>query len=323
MEQQHSVSPYLIRCHNPKYENPHNRFLFDKKHCERYMLLDDLNGLDLLTIFHDFLSSISDQDHSIKEQKTLFRVHGLTVDSKKRVIYGYIDKGVWGTPARIQDSGAQKEPYNMSHTEAPMVSHFFYFYIPQSREEGICLFENVGNSGIKTLFSGYFRDFYQKYLPDRKLQIQPLQHGEIYEEWKEAIAKSIKITNFKHITDDMTDQMKSSFGEYEETMELKLKKTFNLQDFDIFNKFSSELKDSLPNKMVALWEEEGSKVRGEFYLNGKKRVFQLGNIRSTRCDLPIDETEVAFDNGIPNHEELVAYCQNITEDIKRRIYNYG
>ncbi|MCO6503876.1 MAG: hypothetical protein J6568_00415, partial [Snodgrassella sp.] len=64
MEQQHSVSPYLIRCHNPKYENPHNRFLFDKKHCERYMLLDDLNGLDLLTIFHDFLSSISDQDHS-------------------------------------------------------------------------------------------------------------------------------------------------------------------------------------------------------------------------------------------------------------------
>jgi hypothetical protein len=159
MEQQHSVSPYLIRCHNPKYENPHNRFLFDKKHCEKYMLLDDLNGLDLLTIFHDFLSSISDQDHSIKGQKTLFRVHRLTIEDKKRVIYGYIDKGDWGTPARIQDSGTQKEPYNMSHTEAMMVSHFFYFYIPQSREEGICLFENVGNSGIKTLFSGYFDNF--------------------------------------------------------------------------------------------------------------------------------------------------------------------
>jgi hypothetical protein len=323
MEQQHSVSPYLICCHNPKYENPHNRFLFNKKPCEKYMLLDDLNGLDLLTIFHDFLSSISDQHHSIKEQKILFRVHGLKVVSEKRVIYGYIDKGDWGTPARIQDSVAQKEPYNMSHTEAMMVSHFFYFYIPQSREEGICLFENVGNSGIKTLFSECFNNFYQKYLPDRKLRFLPIQHGEIYEEWKEAIAKSIKVTNFKHITDDMTDQMKSSFGEYEETIELKLKDPFILRDFNIFNKFSSELKDSLPNKMVALWEEEGSKVRGEFYLNGKKKVFQLGNIRSARCDLPIDETEVAFDNGIPNHEELVAYCQNITEDIKRRIYNYG
>ncbi|WP_371688256.1 hypothetical protein ABVF47_003245 [Snodgrassella alvi] len=323
MEQQHSVSPYIIRCYDPKYENSHNRFLFDKKHCGNYMLLDDLKGLDLLTIFHDFLSSISDQDHSIKEQKTLFRVHGLKVVPEKRVIYGYIDKGDWGTPARIQDSWGQKEPYNMSHTEAMMVSHFFYFYIPQDREEGICLFENVGNSGIKTLFSEYFNAFYKKYLPGRKLKILPLQHGEIYEEWKKAIAKSIKVINFKHITDDMTDQMKSSFGEYEETIELKLKKPFNLQDFNIFNKFSGELKDSLPSKMVALWEEEGSKVRGEFYLNGKKKVFQLGNIKSARCELLIDETEVAFDDGIPNHEGLVAYCQNITEDIKRRIYNYG
>lgn len=318
---QHSVSPYLISCYNAKYENNNKRHLFSNgQDCKRYMPLDDLMGQDLLKLFNRFLSSFLKKDYVNENKKRLYRIDKLVLVPEKRVIYGYIHKGEWGIPAKVKDSKGVKQPYEMSHTEALMVAHFFYFYIPQGREEGICLLENVGNSGIKALFSDSFNFHYQKLLSNRKLKFASLQYSEIYRVWEKAIANSITITKFQDVKDDVADKIQKFLGNNEQIMKIKLENKFALKDFLFGNKFSSDINKSSPNHMVALWEESGSKVTGEFSLNGKKKIFRLGNLKSTRCQLLIDEDEVSFLDGVPDHHELVKFCEDIVEDIKMRIY---
>lgn len=310
----HSLTPYIIRCFNKAYINVVDGTLHDGKSNRNYMPTNDLSGKDLFDLLKEFLVNQQQQSKKLEEQQVIYKVDDdVTFDESGRRIYGYINKGIWGHPALIKDVEEKIPDYDMSHLQAPMIRYFFYFYLPLEQAEGICLFHSIGTGGVRTIFEEEFRKTFQSHLPNFVLQYNPLQYSEIYEEWSNAVAKRICIRKFKNIKEDKADTINNVVGDSEQELILKIKNPINhLKDF--FTKDTSE------SKMIEVLEAEGSQVKGEFELDGKKRTFRLGKTRSAKCDIIINDDEVSRENGILNHEELLEYCIELITEITKRIY---
>ena len=310
---EHSISPYVVRCYDRAYKNDQHGVMHDKKKGVRYRKLDDLQGLDL---FKDLLKKFLQENESslakVEDKKLMFQVKGLVVNDKARTIHGYLKKGHWGLSAEIEDATGTLPLYQMNDKQAPLVDYFFYFYVPQGRLEAICMFHSIGIGGIKSVFEDEFKSWYSNLLPGIKLQFHPLQYGEVYAEWKNAVAKKIRINKFTQLSDDRAQALNNVTDNTQELI-VKVKET-KLTLGDFFKK------DSPAQKMVELFESDGSDVSAEMYLDGKRRTLKVGKSKSVQCDVVIDENDVSRQNGILNHSELTEFVDDLVDEIKQRIY---
>lgn len=314
---QHTVTPYAIRCFNREFINPHDEFnLHDRVPNKHYAPINDILGIDLFELFEEFINQKYTNNTKIDKQQVMycFDKEYLSIDKDKRIIYGYMKKGQWGNPALIQDINGEKPDYEMSDKQAAMMKFFFFFYLPMEQSEGICLFHSIGTIGIKTTFEKEFREIFKYYLPNLVLQFNPLQFSEVYSDWKEAVATKLQVNKFKSIKQDKADIINSVAVQNEQELVIKIKKTFKSRLKDFFTHGTEE------SNMIEIFEKDGSQLTGEFELNGKRKKLRLGKIRSAKCDILIDEQDVCREQGILNHDELVQFCNDISNEISKRIH---
>ena len=306
LHMEHSITPYTLRCFNSEYIAKEEKIFHDGTSNKRYMPTNQLLGYDLFSLLKEFLVGNTKENKIIEDKKLMYKVEDLVINEDKRLIYGYIQKGTWGLPALIQDAQGQKPDYPMSHLQAAMLRHFFYIYLPLEQAEGICLFHSIGINGIKTIFEDEFKQYFQSKLPNSHLQYNPLQYSEIYKEWENAIAKKIIVNKFNKTQSDRADTINNAIGENEQTLIIKIKNPVTT----LINFFSG---GSQEKEMIEIIENDGSQVKGEFELDGKKRTLRLGRQRSAKCDIVIDSNDVHSEEGVLNHEELLSFCDSLTQ----------
>lgn len=310
---EHSITPYTLRCFNAAYTAEEKKIFHDRKSSKHYMPTNQLMGNDLFYLLKDFLENNAKENKIIEDKKIMYKVEGLVIDEDKRLIYGYIQKGTWGLPALIQDAQRKRPDYSMSHLQAAMLRHFFYVYLPLEQAEGICLFHSIGINGIKTIFEDEFKQYFQLKLPSSHLQYNPLQYSEIYKEWENAVAKKIIVNKFNKTQSDRADTINNAIGENEQTLVIKIKNP-------VTTLINFLLGGNQEKEMIEILENDGSQVKGEFELDGKKRTLRLGKQRSAKCDILIDSNDVRNEEGVLNHEELLSFCERLTQGIIERIY---
>lgn len=316
---QHTITPYAIRCFNRRYTNPNDEFrLHDGNSNKNYAPIDDISGIDLFDLLEHFILEKNQSNTIINNQQVMysFDTDCLLIDKNKRIISGYMKKGQWGNPALIQDIHGEIPDYNMSDKQAPMMKFYFCFYLPRTQSEGICLFHSIGTIGIKTTFEHEFRVVFQKHLPNLVLQFNPLQFTEIYREWENAVATKLHVTKFKSIDKDKADTINAAVKPSEQELIIKIQKPFRNKLIDFFRSGTDE------NSMVEILEKDGSQIKGEFELDGKKRKLRLGKRRSAKCDILIESSDVSQEQGILNHEELVKFCDKVSNEISKRIHKH-
>lgn len=311
---QHSVSPYTLRCFNSAYVDDQPRIFHDGTSSKHYMKTNNISGYDLFTMLEQFLRDHSAYTTVNDDKKMMYAITGLEVDQAARTLSGYINKGTWGVPAHIQDANGEREPYAMSHKQAPMIAHYFYFSFPQNEQAAVCVFHNIGNHGIKTVFEEEFGAAFKAELPQFTLQYNPMQYEEIYNQWRDAQVRRIRVNKFKKVESDRADTISEAVGENTHELLIKVKDGRNSTLSKFFTSGTPE------RNMVELMEAEGSDVRGEFILDGKKKTLRIGASRSAKCDILIEENELPQENGLLRRLELHTYMARLVADIHSRIY---
>lgn len=316
---EHKLSPYVLRCYNSNFDDDSEDLFWDGKRTNQYLYLDKINNHDLFDVLAKYLEGQrTDAPRKVSDEKMLFQVSDLTIDSKNRIIHGYIQKGNWGTPGKIFNStNPDEQPRELKNTDAVLLKYFFYFYIPKCKKEAICIFHHIGQYGVKTLFSDSFKDVFINISRGLRLQYNPMQYGNIYEKWSNAALKEIKIRKFKLLRSDVADQLKSISTDFDAYLVVRAsrKKPFRIS----LSGFRE--KDSIEAKMVEMLEKEhGCQVSGSFELDGHKRVLKVGYKQSISSDIILEEDEINQDNGEPDHLKLLKLTKKVVNDIADRIY---
>lgn len=312
---QHSVSPYTLRCFNRSHNDAHPPKKFhDGTSNTHYMRTDNISGHDLFALLSEFLEEHSKHTSIHKDSKMLFSISNLNIDKSSRTLSGYMHKGNWGVPGHIMDSSGEREVYAMSHNQAQVIAHYFYFSFPQNEQAAICVFHNIGQYGIKTVFEQLFGEAFKAKLPQFTLQYNPMQYSEIYDKWKNALIKCIRVNRFTKIEKDRADAISAGVGD--NTCELVIK----VQESSKHKLKNFLTKNTPENKMVELMEAEGSDVRGEFVLEGKKRTLKIGTKHSAKCDILIAEDDLPREDGLLKQPEFHNYIFKLVADMHSRIY---
>lgn len=318
---EHKLSPYVLRCYNSNFDDESKDLFWDGKRTNNYLYLDKINKYDLFDVLTKYLEGQrTNTPRKLSNEKVLFQVSDLTVDSKNRIIHGYIQKGNWGTPGKIFNSvDPSEQPRELKNTDAVLLKYFFYLYIPKCKKEAICIFHKIGQYGVKTLFSDSFKDVFSSISNGLILQYNPMQYGNIYEKWSSAVLKEIKIRKFKLLNSDVADQLKSIYSDDFDAY-LVVKASSGKESSRIsLNRFRR--KDSREARMVEMLEKEhGCQVSGSFELDGHRRILNVGYKQSLTSDIILEESEINQDNGELDHLQLLKLTKKVVEDIADRIY---
>ena len=318
---EHKLSPYVLRCYNSNFDDESKDLFWDGKRTNNYLYLDKINKYDLFDVLTKYLEGQrTNTPRKLSNEKVLFQVSDLTIDSENRIIHGYIQKGNWGTPGKIFNSvDPSEQPRELKNTDAVLLKYFFYLYIPKCKKEAICIFHKIGQYGVKTLFSDSFKDVFSNISNGLILQYNQMQYGNIYEKWSNAALKEIKIRKFKLLRSDVADQLKSissdDFDAYLVVRASSRKQPFRISLRNFLKK------DSREAKMVEILEKEhGCQVSGSFELDGHKRILKIGYKQSISSDIILEEDEINQDNGELDHLKLLELTTRVVEDIADRIY---
>lgn len=315
---EHKLSPYILRCYSQTHKSSNPFKFWDGKDSLHYLNLDNINNHDLFVLFSKYLK----QKHSSSptrnsEEKIIFQISDLQILNSERTIYGYIQKGNWGTSGKIINAVKPDEPpRDLKNTDAILLKHFFYLYIPKGKKEAICIFHHIGQSGVKTIFSKSFREeVFEKVSNGLVLQYNAIQYGYIYEKWKNAKLKELKIRKFRSLRNDIADQLSGIMPEYECNLIVTAANTQpKLLDFLDPDK-------NKPAQIIEIMENvHAESITGTFILGDRRKVLKIGAKQSISSDILLDSEELD-ENGDIQHDCLLKLTKEIVDDITNRIYS--
>ncbi|MAP35056.1 MAG: hypothetical protein CME75_04545 [Halomonas sp.] len=276
----HTISLYSLSALNYK----------DRREAEgRLAKLDNVNGIDIIDVFKDFLTANKiDHLHRDEIDKSVFAVESFEVCSSGRCIYGIINAGRYGVPSKIRDSKTGSHKYSKGASDADVTDRFFIFFAPSEKDEAIIALHNVQGHGVKTVLAKGLKEAYR----DRtrlNLNFNGLSYDNAAQKWLDAQVKEIVATQYKAPT-DLTDEL-ATLGHAHSDLVLKPKRK---KTFGILRRF----KDEKP-KAISLLEEQSDKVKAVVQVNGRRRTFQIsGNAGVPVMTLELDDNLYRLDGAI-------------------------
>lgn len=300
----HSISPYLLRCFNPD--------LPGKDH-EKYAPLDRVGRYDLFTLLESFISNKQQNFIIVEESKQVYRFHKITIDAAKREIFGWFQVGTYGTKNDIININTGDVDFEKAQNNAEIINHYMHFFIPRTFNEGIAILHSFRGNGVKTLFHGIFKPYFNHYTK-LNLQMNPLSYDKAIQNWQNADAKEIKVTKFIGLA-DKADQL-SGLGHKEQELIIRPPKKQRLGKLkDFFNK------DSEQAKAIEVLTPLGSQIKTVVEMNGKRRTFRIGLPEySALCEIEIDEDEVSLVDGNPEINSFHSWCVVIIKEYSTSMY---
>lgn len=121
----------------------------------------DLDGEDLLKIFHDWVNDIPEKDQAFGKHQTFVAVESVK-QVAERVLLIDLRVGSYGEPGEVRDINTKEIVHTITDDEAPVGSNRALLFVPQIGERAYFLAEESsrgsGGSRILTMFKHHFSE---------------------------------------------------------------------------------------------------------------------------------------------------------------------
>jgi hypothetical protein len=287
-------------------------------------ILSRFNGSDdFFRIIENYLNAIFTNIRPESDNSETTTLH-LTLDTppvidiENRRIYGYFSSGVSGDEYQIRDLDTQDPLLKVKRNHAAFRNLFFYFQIPNGKNQGALILQRKAKYGIKTIFrrtiNNYIREQgYQIY----RVEVNNLLHGRVYERMiqhgklkkVEFIKKRIPATLEEYFEND------GNPIEIPGTLRTSMSSGTSLPQ-SYRNLVDSLFRDTNQERIeINGIDEEFDELEFELELNGKKKTFYVTNKHRIQPDIDVTNQLEYDENDTPTIESLLIQCEELVQDI--------
>ncbi|SDK77980.1 hypothetical protein SAMN05661010_00055 [Modicisalibacter muralis] len=296
----HTISLYCVSAFNYKSERSENRLA----------VLDDVHGIDVISVFKDFLD-LNKRDDLVRdeEDKTVFAVDDYWSISSGRCLVGIVNAGQYGVPGKIRDAKTGSHRFDKNASDADVTDRIFLFYSPKGKDEAILALHNIRNHGVKGVLTSGLKDLF-RHKTGLTLRFEGLSYDKAAQKWLDAQVKEIKATEFK-TSSDITDDLNGLGHEHSELI-LKPKRN------GTFGKFRA-LKENKPRAITTL-EQHSDKVKAVVEVDGNRRTFQVsGTPGMPIVKLEVEDEMIKMD-GMPDFAKMEDWLVEVVNELCQSVY---
>lgn len=278
---------------------------------QRLAILSDINGLDVVDAFVDYLELQVDAGFINDESdQTHMSVSFYSICSQGRCVWGVISSGQYGVKGKIKNIKTGEEKYDKEVDDADITDRLFLFFAPKEKDEAILVLHNVRGHGFKGVLSKGFREYFRA-KTGLFLRFPTLSYDKAVEKWLDGNVKEVVATGFKFPTaiEDSVD------GLGHEQVDVVLKPP-RKRTFGSFRNFKG---DSKP-KAISYLEQESAVVKALVEVDGKTRTFTIsgsGGVPVTRLEV---EPNVFDTEGIPDFIKMRDNVVEVVNELCQSIY---
>lgn len=284
--------------------------------------LDKFDGAtDLLPTIQGYLNSLSTVSE-LDDGRALCSVEQVDLDG--RSLTGMLESGPTGSTHSIKNAATKKRSYTMKVNDAPMIPHFFSFYLPKSKPVGIVLLQRFRQSGIQTLLLDQLQHQFAAENEPYRLHFESLTDGDaVNRMFTEDNLKEIRFAQHQW-SPDKADNLdgeapKKNLGSLVVSFKPKydgglIQKLKNLKE----NEFDPEKLLEIANvELDGFSPNEVSVVMKE---GKRKRTISWSNDGFDYRPY-IDITDkVEFKDGYPTVESLRSEASSLTEKLSKKLH---
>ncbi|MBW4498239.1 MAG: pentapeptide repeat-containing protein [Scytonema hyalinum WJT4-NPBG1] len=292
------------------------------------------NGTDLFDFFHESLLkmnsllTLNQKPKQDSSERIVLIVPSDTLKISARKITGTLGSGKYGIIRTIMNVNGGEITHIQTENEAGVQPYFFLIKIPKGKSEGIIILQNIGNHGIKSLFTDFISKQFKERYVDYRIDVKPFipdeKIREVVSDGK--VKKIIFIKNDASISTNSTEILdqnrKSINGKIELVVsadDIPLNHNFveNVNDFHSGNGIVDILFDS------ESFGFEYDTIKLEIDLGGKSRTIDLDKKSLRKSDEDITDKVEVDKYGNPifiSIENLASEICKDTEETLNKIY---
>lgn len=303
-----TLTPYVIRIKKKREEGWRILSRFDEDNADFFQVLKDF--LDT------YKTSLSNDD---SRQKVL-RVK--KADLSKRSIKGIIETGEYGYASEIYNLSKGKKAYVREKDDAELLPFYFYFLVPNEKQEGIAVFQSFGKFGIKSILQNSLDTYFKKNYADFSVEFNPLFHREILKLLlDEGLVTKIRFIKYelpKDIADAYADEanLKKDEGTTELVVKIKNKKKGAFLNKKLKNFINNQ---GNVKEFLEITDFQYDNVKVEINFKGKTKTINLSDYDKVRPGYDVTEDVEFGDKGHPKFESIDLLARDIIDTVKEQI----
>lgn len=247
------------------------------------------------TLHGDFLTLLGQlKESGVTREDELQVLKVATLDSDETDIWGIIERGEYGSEARIVNAKSHDETHLQLSGEARLGRFYFRFHLPNSSLKGLLILQRTGRSGAYTTLHHHLEEEFRKKRQDFRLHFARAVHAEVLNEMLAGNVYGFKIVTYKP-SSDITDWIKGK-GAVQNVGEITISATATAEK--------------------SFWAGEAAPAWYKQILKDKKTVAELfpkEHIKSFQLTTDYRGQRRTFDLLDP--EDIFPY-QNITQDVQ-------
>ncbi|NYV73454.1 hypothetical protein [Streptomyces sp. UH6] len=150
------------------------KIVVHRRQKKEYLPLDNFteSGIDLLQVFHGYLTFLQEEGFDDSDNDTVLRSH--EISRHHRHIRVTLARGEYGVRSQFEERGSGAPRFNRERTDVEMRNFRSLLILPKGREVGLFLTERVGNRGVYTAFSTGLRRAFRKSFPEYVVEVNNL-----------------------------------------------------------------------------------------------------------------------------------------------------
>ncbi|WP_347987273.1 hypothetical protein [Methylomonas sp. AM2-LC] len=304
----HSLLPYSIRCYNPSLTG-------DSDSKNKYALLDKIGQFDVYNLLKSYIDSHINFK-IVEEHKQVFRFNSVVFNSDKRIIYGWLQVGMYGIKTDIINIDTGEVDFEKAVNNAEVINHFVYFYLPKNLNKGIALLHAHGLHGVKTLFFELFSKYFNQ-VTKLNLQMNPLSYEKAVNKWMDGNIVEIRLNKFDGWK-DRTDALFNG-GSNEHSLIIKSIKKGKISN--AIGQFKDCLnKNSDTAKAIEVLSSHCSQVKTVVALGKQTRIFTVGNSEAHTMYSIEAPDELKLVDGNPEYTAIQEWCEEISTEFFNELF---
>jgi len=294
---------------------------------KRRLNLSDINGNDVYEMLKEIFLSAKEKGgiFKIENSRKGINISHVDFDDSERIVYGILEKGVYGTRTRIIDVETGEQTHEKGRNEMEGIPFYYLFYIPQNHDRGICIFEKIRNDGIADVVDKFLKENLKKKI-NKGVYLSGFMLGPVLEEILEGRLFKVRLIKYS-LNPDIAEAYDRNEDEGEMELVIKAKRNGYLPIEKVKSFLKKIINDKsddydfyeiLPPKetLETMGFDDVDDVKLEFRIGHHQRTIPIKSILDIRSDIILDGLEMG-DDGFPKlqslHSKAMAYLNILRE----------
>ncbi|EBA4575712.1 hypothetical protein AIF50_23705 [Salmonella enterica] len=243
----------------------------------------------------------------------------LHFDDSKRTISGYVNAGRYGENYTVRQKMLSSASHKqVNHDEVTEKKRYIFMYLPDSLDTGIIAFHETARLNARTPIKRIIELGFSAHTPSFEARVRPLLHQSIPQGIKNSDVVEIKAVGYK-VSNDTADAMRLIGNRTTAEIIIKNKGYSMGKVSDFLGRSKSQ------NELLEVLEPASDKIKITAQVNGKNKVYDLGDILAKGVSITLDDAALNIDplTQEPNKQSLHNAIKAEINDFLSEIYGNG